>query len=231
MRKTPFVEKEHYHIFNRGVDKRDVFQDTSGMDRFLRSMLEFNTTDPIGSIYENRKQNSLISKEKNSKVLVNFIAYCLNPNHYHFILEQVSEKGIEKFMQRIGTGYTKYFNIKNNRSGVLFQGRFKSVYIDSNEYLLHLSAYVNLNNHIDLRGSSTSTASTRSRSSWNEYISANYQDPLCKKDIVLEQFNDKASYEKFAKEALENIIERKIGLQQLNADLSKLGVEVELPQA
>lgn len=77
--------------------------------------------------------------------MVKFIAYCINPNHYHFILQQVSEKGIEKFMQRLGMGYAKYFNNRRKRSGTLFQGKFKARHIDSNEYLLHVSSYVNLN--------------------------------------------------------------------------------------
>ncbi len=71
------------------------------------------------------------------------IAYCLNPNYFHFILEEILEKGIEKFMQKLGGGYPRYFNEKHHRTGALFQGKFKSVHIDSDEYLLHVSAYVN----------------------------------------------------------------------------------------
>ena len=53
MRKTPFVNKEYYHVFNRGVDKRKVFLDDNDLNRFLQSMDEFNSVAPIGSIYEN----------------------------------------------------------------------------------------------------------------------------------------------------------------------------------
>jgi putative transposase len=80
--------------------------------------------------------------------LVEIIAYCLNPNHYHFILRQIKDKGVEKFMHKIGVSHTKYFNKKNKRSGSLFQGKFKAVHVDSNEYLLYLSAYINKNNFI-----------------------------------------------------------------------------------
>lgn len=71
-------------------------------------------------------------------------------NHlsFHFILEQISEKGIEKLMQRVGMGYAKYFNNKYKRSDSLFQGTFKAIHIDTNEYLLHLSAYINLNHKV-----------------------------------------------------------------------------------
>ncbi len=86
-------------------------------------------------------------KRKNGK-LVDFIAYCINPNHYHFILRQLVDGGLSRFMQKFGGGYTQYYNKKNQRSGVLFQGTFKSIHINSNEYLLYLSAYVNLNNKV-----------------------------------------------------------------------------------
>ena len=87
--------------------------------------------------------------------LVEIVAYCLNPNHYHLIVKQISEKGIERFMQKIGTGYTNYFNKRYERSGALFQGKFKSIHIDSNEYLLHLSVYVFENRLGSLSGHDT----------------------------------------------------------------------------
>src|SRR3989344_2610812 len=146
-RKTDFVTGEFYHIYNRGVDKRDIFMDQLDIDRFFQSMEEFNTINPIGSIYENRfvdKKDKSGSKASKSK-FVDFFSYCLNPNHFHFFLKQVDDKGVEKFMQRIGTGFAKYFNNRQKRSGSLFQGKFKSKHINSNEYLLHLSVYVNQN--------------------------------------------------------------------------------------
>lgn len=80
--------------------------------------------------------------------LVNIVVYCLNPNHYHSILKQKQGNGIANFMHKLSTSYTNYFNCKHKRSGSLSQGRFKSVHIDSNEYLLYLNAYVNGNNFI-----------------------------------------------------------------------------------
>jgi len=69
----------------------------------------------------------------------------LNQNHYHFILEPLVDDGIQKFMHKLSTGYTNYFNEKYKRNGSLFQGKYKAVHINSDEYLLHLSVYVNLN--------------------------------------------------------------------------------------
>ena len=212
LRKFPFVEKEYYHVYNRGVDKRNIICDFHDLDRLLKSMVEFNTINPIGSIYENRerKRGSKASTfEEPQEPLVNFVAFGINSNHFHFILEQVGELGIEKFMHRFGTGFSKFFNIKYERSGALFQGKFQAKLVTSNEYLLHLSAYVNLNDRIHNRGSK---ASTLSKTSWDEYININYKDPFCKKDIVLGQFKNSEEYRKFAEESLRGMIEKKIML-------------------
>ena len=202
MRKVKFSEGEFYHIYNRGVDKRPIFLDIEDMNRFHKSMEEFNVEKPIGSIFE----NSFVKKDKIGKrtsKLVNFVSYCLNPNHYHFILEQVLDNGIEKFLQRLGTGYTKYFNNKYKRSGCLFQGTFKSSHINSNEYLLHVSAYVNLNNRVHQIG-----YKKLSRNSWNEYI-GKVEDNFCKKDIIVGQFKNQEEYKSFAEISLVDILKRK----------------------
>src|SRR3989344_4144559 len=111
MRKVQLVEGEYYHVFNRGVDKRTIFQDARDFERFLLSVIDFNSIEPIGSIYEYSFQKksqlgNLVSKskKKQKKPLVELVAYCLNKNHYHFIFKQVSERGIEKLMHRLGLG-------------------------------------------------------------------------------------------------------------------------------
>lgn len=215
LRRKPFLQGEFYHVFTRGIDKRQTFLDPEDMGRFFLGMNAFNTLDPIGSIYEDHfRKNPLRDKQqKTAKIvkkirrdkLVNFICYCINPNHYHFILEQLVEDGIKKFMQRIGTGYTKFFNNKYKRTGSLFQTPFKAVHVDSNEYLLHLSAYVNLNDRVHQLGS---VASKLVRSSWNEYIGKS-KDSFCEKDIILKQFKSSKEYKKFAEGALEWIRENK----------------------
>ena len=116
-------------------------------------------------------------------------------------------------MHRLGTGYTRYFNDKNKRTGSLFQGRFKSVHIDSNEYLLHSSAYVNLNDRVHQLGSSTSKL-VKSRSSWGEYTGESKSN-FCCKDIILEQFRNAKEYQRFAESSLESILERKADLKDM----------------
>ncbi|MDP3957280.1 MAG: transposase [bacterium] len=230
MRKEIFANGEFYHIYNRGTDKRSIFSDTNDQRRFLQSMKEFNTLDPIGSIYEHCRINRFGSRTSKSgkknererdKQLVNIVAYCLNPNHYHFILEQVAKKGIEKYMQRLGTGYSKYFNNKHERSGSLFEGKFQAIHIDSNEYLLHVSVYVNLNDRVHGFGSRASKyhgeAVIKSRSSWDEYMgdtNKEKKEKLCTKDNVLGQFKNTKEYKVYAENVLVGIRERKILAQE-----------------
>lgn len=206
MRKHVFTTGEYYHIYNRGVDKRDVILDTYDLNRFLESLKEFNTIDPIGALYLLSFNKGLSSSTTKSERLVSITAYCINPNHFHLILTPLVEKGVEKFMQRIG-GYTRYFNEKYERSGTLFQGKFKSKHISDDRYLLHLSAYINMNNR-DLQGNSISNLS---RSSLEEYIKN--ETGFCDKSIVLEQFKNNKEYSNFAMESWLDSESRKAALE------------------
>ena len=202
MRKIEYEIGEIYHIFNRGVDKRKIFSNQKDLNRFFESMIAFNSVKPIGSLFEQGFQ-----KEKIKKPLVDIIAYNLLPNHFHLILREIREGGISEFMKRLAGGYTWYFNNKNKRSGVLFQSTFKGKHIDSNEYLLHVSVYVNLNDKIPLGGETaklTAKLGNLTKSSWGEYLGDNNEN-VCKKDIILEQFKNIADYKEFAFSSLDDI--------------------------
>lgn len=214
MRKVPFEKGEFYHIYNRGTDKRNIFGDEWDIHRFFQSIAEFNVDYPIGSIFWNSfKTNKLRHPmSKSGKRLVNIICYSVSPNHYHFILEPLVDKGIEKFMQKLGNGYTKYFNHKYKRSGVLFQGKFKSIHISSNEYLLHLSVYVNLNNLVHKIG----LRHPMSKSSWEEYVKDGKVGLCRNKEIISGQFRTKKEYEGFANEVVGGMLEKKKMLQDMD---------------
>ena len=146
MRKHPFIIGSYYHIYNRGVDKRDVFINIKDVERFLLCMELFSYESPVLSIQvalRNTPVNEIknISNNKGDKI-ISIVEYCLNPNHFHFILKQEKEGGISEFMKRLQGGYTKYFNEKYNRSGSLFQGTFKSVYAEREQYFEKIFAYV-----------------------------------------------------------------------------------------
>src|SRR3989344_5845137 len=206
MRKESFAIGEYYHIYNRGVDKRKIVQDKFDSSRFIESLIEFNTVKPIGSIFEKNRSKNKLSKIKIHKPLINIVAYCLNPNHFHMILEQIEDSGISKFMKRLAGGYSWYFNNRYKRSGTLFQGPFKAKHIDSNEYLLHVSTYVNLNDKVHRVGHQV--ANKLVKSSWNEYLSPEKLG-TCKKDIILKQFKSPGEYENYALKMLPEFLHKK----------------------
>ncbi len=146
MKRPVFINDQFYHVFNRGTDKRDVFADEQDYRRFLFSMKGFNDVNSTLNFYRRLNVGSPTSlKPINQESLVEILCYCLMPNHFHLIVRQLKENGITSFMRKMGTGYTNYFNQKHKRSGVLFQGKFKSILIESDEYLNYLIQYIDLN--------------------------------------------------------------------------------------
>ncbi len=221
MRKEIFTNNQYYHIYNRGVEKRSIFLDKYDFLRFLRGLREFNSVDPIGSIHRNsfnknlnKKLSDPTAKFQNKIPLVQVVCYCLNSNHYHLILKQVVENGISSFMKKVGGGYACYFNKKYNRVGALFQGRFKVVHIDSNEYLLHLSSYVNLNNMVHTKISTGKNFMFMS--SFSEYIEKDNKNSFCEKNIILKQFKNKDDYKDFAEKSLSSILEKRSNSVSVN---------------
>ena len=182
MRKIKFVNGEFYHVCNRGVDKRSIFENQYDVRRFYQSMEEFNTINPIGSLYESSFLDDKIIAKRKTKRLVNIVAYCLNPNHYHLVLEQLHENGISQFMHRLNGGYTWYFNKKYQRIGGLFQGPYKAILITDDNYLLHLSRYIHLN------PSEYTDNLTETYSSYADYLGLR-KTKWVKPDFILNFFN------------------------------------------
>jgi len=195
-RRVSFENGEYYHIYNRGVEKREVFSCNSDYFRFLKSLKEFNQTDPVASLYIKEKLG--VGPLRKGDELVEIISYCLNLNHFHLILKQLKDGGISEFMKRVSGGYTGYFNFKYKRTGVLFQGRFKSIHVDSSEYLLYLSAYVN-GNYI-VHGINDKK--------W-KFSSLNNNDKLSDLKSISDQFKDFNDYRKYVYSITEHIREKR----------------------
>lgn len=141
-RKFTFAVGEYYHIYNRGVEKRDIFKDDSDWLRFQRMLHIANGTNAV--VYKIIQRWSL-DKIDIGKRISAVGAYCLMPNHFHILAKETEEGGVSKFMAKLTTSYSKYFNQKYNHTGVLFQGRFKAEHVDNDEYLKYLFAYIHLN--------------------------------------------------------------------------------------
>src|SRR4030042_3357007 len=212
MRKDPLVENEYYHIYNRGVDKRDVFLNNRDFERFLLAMDLLNDEkDGLMIRWRDYKENHPMELVQNFLVvsaiqrssLVEIVAYCLNSNHYHFILKQKdNNRGIKLFMQRLGNSYTKYFNERNERNGALFQGRFKSTRIKPNNFL-RMSVYVNCNSEIH----GIHPARNYRWCSFPEYLGKK-ENQLCRKKVILNQFKNSEEYHKYAVENVTDFRER-----------------------
>ena len=146
--RSPFGIDEWYHCYNRGVDKRTVFEDASDYNRFLLLLFIGNSSEPIH--IANLKDRNLHAVLEDTSIergepLVEIGAYTLIYNHFHLILKEILKGGAALFMQKIFTAYTMYFNKKNERTGALFAGTFKSKHIDDDRYLKQVISYSHLN--------------------------------------------------------------------------------------
>ncbi len=147
-RKLTFSVGGFYHLYNRGNDKKTFFLDENDYKRFIALLYLCNTPDSVDmrrlKSYEGRSFVELFSVKKR-EALVDIGAYCLMPNHFHILLYEKEEGGTTKFMKKLSTGYSMYFNIKYDRSGGLFEGRFKAKHIDNNPYFNYVFSYIHLN--------------------------------------------------------------------------------------
>ena len=182
------VEDTYYHIYNRGVEKRIIFCDDQDYKVFLKYLKESLSPPP------DRKDliKTLIFKEENFKGIpkqpknlfnkLELIVYSLMPNHFHLMIHQIKKGNIEIFMRSLLVRYSMYFNKRYERVGSLFQGPYKSIIIDNENYLLHLSRYIHLNpseNFKDL---------TKAYSSYAEYLGIR-KTIWVKPDVILKYFS------------------------------------------
>ncbi len=166
-----------------------TFSTPKDYTRFIKTLKYYQIANPKPRFSLFHRSTS--SLDKNPKI-VEIISYCLMPNHFHFLVKQKWDNGITEFTSKITNSYTKYFNIKNRRFGPLFQGEFKAVHIESNEQILHLSRYIHLN---PLVGHKTNNLDSYQWSSYREYLGFN--NNICGKKIILEQFQSPANYKQF----------------------------------
>jgi putative transposase len=121
-RNIPFLPNNYYHVYNRGANKADIFLNDKDYVFLLKQI-----------------------KDHIREFAITVIAYCLMSNHYHFVLRQNGEAKINDFMQAVFYVYSSAFNTIHKHSGTLFEGPFRSILIDKNEYLLHLCRYIHRN--------------------------------------------------------------------------------------
>lgn len=215
-RKINISVDEYYHIYNRGTDKRVIFKDIHDYDRFLALLYVCNNKKPVDinrHFQEGRAFHELFSLNDVDN-LVYVGAYCLMPNHFHILIREKEEGGITKFMGKLSTAYSMYFNKKNSRTGALFEGRFKARHVDTDEYLKYLFAYIHLNpvkmidsewknNDINDREKTKEYLEQYKYSSYQEYLgTTRKENKIIKKDIFPEYFVKPQDFESFIKDWL-----------------------------
>ena len=146
--RAPCITDEWYHCFNRGTDKRNVFLDRYDYERFQMLLYTGNSSSPawISSKWRPNLADVLTdSSLMPDEPLVEIGAYALMPNHPHIVLKQLQDNGIARFMQKVFTGYTMYFNLKYQRNGSLFAGTYKAKHVADDDYFKRVVAYVLMN--------------------------------------------------------------------------------------
>ena len=196
MRKFSTIPGEYYHVFNRGNNKQPIFLEEADWIRFLFLVLYFQSKHSFTNIsfytsHFNEHRVFNISRKTLEKILKNrsieLVNFALMPNHFHLLMRELVGGGISKYMQKVLNAYTKYFNAKYNKVGHLFQEPFKIVWVESNEQLLYLSAYIHRNPR--------EIKEWKNRehkfpwSSFQDYATGNRWGRLLKQDIILDQIS------------------------------------------
>lgn len=208
-----YIEGGYYHIYNRGVNKRTIFMDEQDYAVFLSYLKLYllpKDVETLKKISANPNATYREKKEAEAKLHLNnfnsrieLVAYCLMPNHFHFLLKQVGEKDIENFMRSVGTKYTMYFNRKYKRVGPLFQDTYKAVLMNTDAQILYLTRYIHRNpiktiNKKRLLKTSFKRILLSWPMSYQNYLGLVRQDWV-KPEFILQNFSESGfnSYEEF----------------------------------
>ncbi len=196
----PYIAQGYYHVYNRGVEKRDIFLDTKDYSVFLSYLAEYLTPKDTEALTEKLKASPLYTWEKaelRQKIRLNnftdqitMLSYCLMPNHFHFFIKQENPNAIDRFMNSLATRYSMYFNKKYKRVGSLYQGVYKAAPLTSEKQCIHLSAYIH------------KQAYKTQPSSYEDYL-GHKNTPWVHPDEILTSFakiNPTISYEAFVKQ-------------------------------
>lgn len=199
-RLTPLITSEIYHVYNRGIDRRPTFVSKFEYLRAIETINYYRLEKPpirlseFLDLDEEKKdvaRNRLVMLEK----IVEIYCYCLIPNHFHFLIRQLRENGVSKFIGNFQNSYTRYFNTRNKRDGSIFLGQFKAVRIETDEQLIHVSRYIHLNPYNSCLVSSFLQLEGYSWSSFPDYLSQ--RESFVEKSFVLSFFKGFKEYKKF----------------------------------
>ena len=238
-----FFINEFYHTYNRGTEKRDIFLEEKDYLRGVHDLYEFNDANAVVNFNRriNRSPTSINSgsgifaEKKPRKILVNLITWALMPNHYHLFSSPKVKDGLSKFHQKFGTGYANYFNLKYERNGTLFQGKYKDVHVINDNQATHLICYIHSNlldlwkpnwkekglTELELQNALKFLEEKKNRwSSHQDYLGIQNFPSLINTDFLFKFFGEPAGYRKFFTDWLKQYEKNINFLQKLTIDLN-----------
>lgn len=189
-RTVPLITGEIYHIFNRGINRSPTFTLQSHYIRACLCLWYYRYAEVPGKLSHLARlpleqqidvRNDIQSRDK----LVNIFAYCMMGNHFHLLLRQERDGGIQKSVGNFQNSYSKYFNSRTKRSGPLFGSRFHAVRVETEEQLIHLSRYIHLNPYSAYMISDIHDVYSYPWSSLHEYFSQTTKNPYVIADTEL----------------------------------------------
>ena len=199
-REEPFVTGEYYHVFNRGVAKLPTFVSEHDYRQAMLGLNYYRFIKPPIKLSRFKRLNlqgktELLAKmSQNEDRLVDIISFVFMPNHFHFLLKQVADNGVARYLSLFTNSYTRYFNTRLQRPGPLFQGVFKAVRVESNAQLLHLSRYIHLNPYV----SNIVTKANLPTYPWSSLPDClNLKEGAVEFSIILSQFKKALGYRDF----------------------------------
>jgi REP element-mobilizing transposase RayT len=168
-RKVSFFAGGYYHIYNRGNNHEAIFFERENYLFFLRQLRKYFVCDAV-----------------------EIVAYCLMPNHYHLLI-RLKTDNLADILQRFALSYSKAISKRFNRVGTLFQGPFKAILVEKEEYLLQLSRYIHLN---PVKAGLVTRAEDWEFSSYRDYIGLR-DGTLIVPDVVLAYIPTRQAYREF----------------------------------
>lgn len=185
------MQGNYYHVLNKGLEQKLVFVSQEDLDRFADTLSFYQVKNPP-SRFSFRKRLVSRQSSKPPVPMVEIICFCLMPNRFHLLLNQLIPNGISIFLSKVTNSYSKYFNAHYKRKGPLFQGTFKSAKIENDNNLINISRHIHLN---PILGSVVRTLKQFPYSSYPEY--AEGVKGICKTEVILQKFPNRQAFEQF----------------------------------
>lgn len=222
-RKIKFRKNGYYHIFDIAKDKRNIFLGENDMQRFLKTMFLSNNCYSFRGVWELERSKTekpidevkkiLKNKKIPIKPLVKICAFCLMPDHFHFLVKEVCPNGTARFMQKLLNSYAKFFSNRHRQSGSLFRGRYCAAEIENEKQLKFIIAYINAINpaqlvepYLKIKGIENYSKVSETIDSWQW---SSHQDFLHRRNLIFiekkfinEIFSSPAQYNNFLKDIL-----------------------------